>query len=297
MKLKIIVAMLGLMTSHVLTAHNHTESKSKPAFLMQEIKTGFHVISGNGGNILINEGDDGVVMIDNGYLDKSESLIDQLNSHEFFPDYIINTHWHGDHSGANVEFGSDSIIIGHENVRERLSARQEVKLFNMVSEPIDKVGLPMLTFDKSMTLNANDDAFKLVHYADSHTDSDSAIFIENANIVHTGDLYFAGMFPFIDEGSKGSVANVINSLKSIVALSDNDTIIVPGHGKPKSNIAELEAYIAMLEASMESVQKFKEEGLSMEQAQEKGLNPDLVKKWGNGFINEKTWIQILYGVI
>tara|TARA_R110001592_G_scaffold103298_1_gene291127 strand:+ start:8555 stop:9124 length:570 start_codon:yes stop_codon:yes gene_type:complete len=178
------------------------------------------------------------------------------------------------------------------NVYQRLNNRQEVKLFNMVSEPYPADALPDITFDHSLTLRFNDETIKALHRPNGHTDGDCIIFFEKANIVHMGDNYFNGMFPFVDVGTNGSVRGVVKNIDGMLDQITDDIIVVPGHG-PFSNKKELVAFRDMLVATANEVEKMMAQKMNLEAIQEKGLSAQW-KIWGNGFLNEKVWISIVH---
>ena len=204
--------------------------------------------------------------------------------------YVLNTHWHGDHTQGNKTLGKHAEIIAHDNVYQRLTSKQQVKIFNMVSEPYPAHGLPDVTFDHSLTLHFNNETIKALHLPNGHTDGDSIIFFEKANIVHMGDHYFNGMFPFVDVGTNGSVRGVARNINGMLDKISNDTIVVPGHGAV-SNKKELIAFKDMLVVTTNEIEAMMMKKMPLEAIQKKGLSQQW-KAWGNGFCsNEKNMDQ------
>ena len=208
---------------------HHTKSLS---FKSIEVADNLWMLQGKGGNIALLTGDQGLLMVDDDYKVMSEALIKQVNHYGGLEKltYIINTHWHGDHTEGNLSLGSHALIVAHDNVRTRLLNSQEIKLFKMVSQPYPEDALPDVTYIKAMKLYINNQEISIVHYPQGHTDGDSIVFFKQANVVHMGDHYFSGFFPFIDIEHGGDVLNMASNVKSVLAIIDNDTKIIPGHG-------------------------------------------------------------------
>ncbi len=207
--------------------------------------------------------------------------------------FVLNTHWHGDHTGNNATLGHHATIIAHDNVRQRLSVDQAQPFFNSVAKAQPKHALPTITYPQNLWIQFNGDRLTLQHYANSHTDGDTVIFFEKANIVHMGDQLFYPAFPFIDLGSGGNAFSYADNVNAILTLINTDTVVIPGHG-PVTNKKGLEEYADMLQGTIAEVMTMKEAGLSLEQAQAKGLDEQW-RKWTNGFIKPADWISFIYG--
>ena len=206
--------------------------------------------------------------------------------------YIINTHWHGDHTQGNKIFGKHANIVAHDNVRARLLTTQEVKLFKMVSKPYPVHAVPSITYDKSMRLYINDQKVNIVHYANGHTDGDSIVFFEKANVVHMGDHHFSGFFPFVDIDTGGNVLTMAANVKKVLALINDKTKVIPGHG-PLSNKADLKAFYDMLIGTSNEVKAMKDKGKSLAEIQKAGLSKRW-DEWTDGFLSTEVWIGIVY---
>ncbi|EDM66804.1 Zn-dependent hydrolase, glyoxylase family [Moritella sp. PE36] len=261
-------------------------------FKVTELKPGFQFLQGKGGNILLSAGKDGLLIVDSDYSEMTPALQEVLAQHKSYLKYVLNTHWHGDHTQGNKVLGKNAEIIAHDNVYQRLNSRQEVKLFNMVSKPYPAHALPDITFDHSLTLRFNDETIKALHLPNGHTDGDSIIFFEKANIVHMGDHFFNGMFPFVDVGTNGSVRGVVKNINGILDKIADDTIVVPGHGAI-SNKQQLIAFKDMLVGTINEVEVMMTQQMNLKAIQEKGLSEQW-KVWGQGFLNEKVWIGIVH---
>ena len=255
----------------------------------------FLLTSQGTGNVIASVGEDGTLLIDVQTAQVSEDMGKALQHvGGTSPKFLLNTHWHGDHTGGNEALGKQgATIIAHEKVRERLTADQFIKAFNMKSGPQPKAALPVITFSDAISLHWNEDLIDMVYSENAHTDSDSFIHFRNSNVIHTGDLYFSNMYPFIDPDSEGDINGVIQGVDKILARADDKTIIVPGHGAV-SNRAELTAYRDMLKVAGEKIAKLKREGKTLEQTVAAKPTAELDAEWGNGFFNADTWVGIIY---
>lgn len=273
---------------------NSLASDEGPSFTVTEINKNTFLLQGSGGNIIVNRGADGLLIIDDDYANASSALkqaVEKLGGISNLK-YILNTHWHGDHSGGNDELGKQASIIAQQNVRKRLSSRQEIPFFKMVSEPYPEHALPNITYADNMKLYFNGDRLLLKHYPKGHTDGDSVIFFKHANLIHMGDHMFYPMFPFIDISSGGNALSYANNVAAILADSNEQSVIIPGHG-PVTDQAGLKRYSAMLKATIAEVSAMKKQGLSLQQAQAQGLDKRW-SEWNGGFIKEPVWIEFIY---
>ncbi|MEE8059852.1 MAG: MBL fold metallo-hydrolase [Pseudomonadales bacterium] len=277
-------------TSNTLLANSH----QSPTFNVTEINPALMFLQGKGGNIALSTGEDGLLIIDDDYAEMSSALkreIEKFGGKSQLK-FILNTHWHGDHTGSNASLGQGVSIVAHDNVRQRLNTRQEVPFFKMVSEPQPKHALPSLTYLQSMVIYFNNEKFTLQHYPSGHTDGDSVIFLEHANVVHMGDHMFNLMFPFIDIASGGNAVAFTENISSIINQINDTTVVIPGHG-PLTDKQGLVAYQQMLEGTISEVKMMKDAGATLEQIQSKGLSQQW-KIWNNGFIKEKVWVLFIY---
>jgi len=288
----VLVTLLG--SSQVQAGDKHDHHAASPTFKTTEVTKNITMLQGKGGNIAILKGEQGLLMIDDDYKAMSTSLMQTLETFGGKEQlaYIINTHWHGDHTEGNLALGKYSPIIAHDNVRKRLLSAQEIKLFNMRSEPYPKHALPSITYSKSLTLHINDETVELKHFANGHTDGDSVVFFKNANTVHMGDHFFNGIYPFVDIEHGGNVLGMAKNIDAILKEMKNDTKIIPGHG-PLGNKKDLKAFHDMLVGTSQEVKNFNDKSLSLEEIQTQGLSKQWTS-WSNGFLSEKVWISIVY---
>lgn len=271
-----------------------SEPKSKMQYTPVEItKSLYFLKGGKGGNIVALVGKDGLLLVDDDYKEMTPALERAIRAlgYEKDVDYIINTHWHGDHTGGNLGLGKNAIVVAHDNVRHRLSHVNQIKLLDSYIEAYPEVALPDITYSKTLALHFNGEDVNLMHYANSHTDGDSVVFFNKANVVHMGDMYFNGIFPFVDTESGGNVITLANNIESLLQIISADAVIVPGHGAI-SNKTELSAFLTMLRGTVAEVKAMKVKGLSLQSMQSQGLSKKW-EKWGHGFLPEKLWISII----
>lgn len=259
------------------------------------VRGNVHMIKGGGGNVAASVGADGIVIVDSFLDGVTPKLTKALN--ELKPQgelkYLLNTHWHGDHTGGNKHLSHQVPVIAHDNVRTRMMSPQEN--FFGATEASEKSAWPVLTFNDQMTVHFNDETIALKHYPSGHTDGDAMVYFTKANVLHMGDEYFNGMYPFVDLTTGGSVLGLAKNIGKVIKQMPQDVLIIPGHGA-LSNLEELKAYHKMLKTSIKRVKKGMAEGLSLEQLQAAGLG-EALSAYGKGFIPEKVWISFVYDSI
>jgi len=208
-----------------------------------------YMLTGNGGNIGLFLGNDGTFIVDDQFAPLTDKILAVIKSvGGDIPRFLLNTHFHGDHTGGNENLGkAGTLIVSHDNVRERLVNGSYIDAFGMNAPPADKAALPVITFSKDMHFHINDESVRAIHVASAHTDGDSFIHFEKANVVHAGDVFFNGFYPFIDVDNGGSVRGTIEAVDVILAMTDSKSKIIPGHG-PLGDRAQLQAYRDMLDA-------------------------------------------------
>lgn len=261
----------------------------------QKVAEGIYMLTGEGGNIGVSVGADGVFMIDDQFAPLSEKIKAAVAALSDQPiRFLINTHWHYDHTGGNERFASEGVIIvAHHNVRKRMAVDTEIAAFGSLIPASPRAALPALTFNDNLTLHLNGDEARVIHYKNSHTDGDSLIHFVNANVIHTGDLWFNGIYPFVDISSGGSVSGAIKTIKSILALADDDTRIIPGHG-PLGDKQAMRDYLAMLETVSGRMAKLIAAGKSIDEIVALKPNADYDESWGRDFLKPDMFLRILY---
>ena len=250
-----------------------------------------------GGNVGVSSGPDGLLVVDDLVPGFQHKLADVLATMKTCADcgdlkYLINTHWHFDHTGNNEHFGAAPVVIAHDTVRPLLAAPQELKMFNMKFPAKTPAGLPDVSFATEASVHFNGEKIALTHFPKSHTSGDIAVYFTKSNVLHLGDLYFNGMFPVIDLEHGGNVIGMIRSLEAVVQGYGADTKVIPGHGAV-SGIKEVQAYLTMLKATTKTVEKAKKAGMSLEAIQKQGLDSRW-KSWAWNFVPQETWIAMIY---
>ena len=264
---------------------------SKVEIKVTKVAGSVYMLEGAGGNIGVSVGADGILIVDDQFAplaDKIRAALKTLGEGKL--KFVLNTHWHGDHTGGNARFSQEASIIAHDNVRKRMGSDQ--KIFNQPVPASPKEALPIITFDKSLAVHFNNEEIRAIHFPNGHTDGDSVIFFTGSNVVHMGDDFFAGRFPFVDIENGGDVVNLSRNIGEIIGRLPAGVKIIPGHG-PLSTIEDLKLYHRMLTETIDIVRKQAEAGKSLEQIKAAGL-PDTWKSWGTGFIKTDQWIELIY---
>ena len=253
------------------------------------------MISGGGGNMLLYNNEKGPILIDDSFAPIFPELSAIIEDKcEQTVKYLINTHWHYDHTDGNEAFGAleELKIIAHDAVRTRLKSGGLIEFFNKRMEPGDPVALPDITFNSGMTFHMDDTKIELLHFEHAHTDGDIIVHFPEQNVIHLGDLYFQGQFPYLDHSSGGTYLGLISALRNIMPMINDETIIVPGHGNV-SNKQELKAYSKMIEQVFALVGKMNAEGSSSNEIANSEMMLKLDKIWNKGFITNESFTQLM----
>lgn len=261
----------------------------------EKVTDNLYMLRGAGGNIAVFAGGDGVFMVDDQFAPLTEKIRRAVSAISDEPlRFVINTHWHGDHTGGNEKFGeAGALVVAHENVRERMSTEQFIEAFQRRVPASPAAALPVITFTDATTFHWNGDTVRVQHVDPAHTDGDSIVYFAGANVIHTGDIYFNGSYPFIDLSSGGSVNGVIAAMDTVLAMADKKTRIIPGHG-PLSDRAELKAQRDMLVALRDRIRKLIDAGNSREQVIAARPTKAYDGKYGQGFMKPDIWTGIVY---
>jgi glyoxylase-like metal-dependent hydrolase (beta-lactamase superfamily II) len=276
-------------------AHGHEGGKTPDGVSIHKLTEQIYMIQAGGGNIAISKGAQGIFMIDNGLSEDKEKVMKAVESiSDGAVKILVNTHWHYDHAGNNQDFGEQgTMIIAHENVRKSLEKGGTIAAFNKVIEAADLSALPVVTYADNLSIHLNNSEAKIIKMAPSHTDGDSIIYWPNENIIHTGDLFFNGFFPFIDVSSGGNLRGVIDGMERVLSLSNEETKIIPGHGALATR-ADLESAQFMLKVVAARLKEYKGTDRSKEEWTKSDPLADMDKKWGNGFLSTTQFTDIAW---
>lgn len=285
--LSLVIALLALSIS--AAAEEEVMIKTLP------VRDGIYMLDGQGGNIGLFIGDDGTFLIDDQFAPLTPKHLEAIRAAGGeLPKFLINTHYHADHTGGNENLGkAGTLIFSHDQVRERLTVESVIKAFNMVTPPLPKAALPVVTFSSDITFHINGDTLRAFHVSRAHTDGDSVIHFQNANVIHSGDVFFNGFYPFIDVDHGGTVKGMIGAADAILALADEETKIIPGHG-PLGDKKQLQAYRDMLSTAYDELSRLKAKGMNVEDAVAQKPLADLEERWGGGLFPGDTWVGIVY---
>jgi glyoxylase-like metal-dependent hydrolase (beta-lactamase superfamily II) len=264
---------------------------SKVEIKLTKIAGSVYMLEGSGGNIGVSAGDDGIVVVDDQFAPlapKIKATLKQISDKPLR--FLINTHYHGDHTGGNAAFGKETTIVAHENVRKRLENGSTP--IGDTTPPAEREALPVVTFNDRATIHLNGEDIRAIHIPRGHTDGDSVIYFTKSKVVHMGDDFVTYGFPFVDTKSGGSVSGLIDGLEKVVAMLPADVKVIPGHGKP-STLDDVKKFVEMLKGCRELVAD----------AAKSGKKPDQMKQdrilakydsLGKGFIKTDGWIDTLY---
>jgi cyclase len=261
----------------------------------QHLRGSVYVITGAGGNIGLSVGDDAAFLVDDQFaplVPKIIAAIRGITNKDVR--YVVNTHWHGDHTGGNEPLGkAGSVIVAQANVRKRMSTEQFLARFNQRFPPSPRAALPVVTFADSVTMHVNGDDMTAVHVPAAHTDGDALVFFAAANVIHMGDTFMTIGYPFIDLASGGTANGFVRAADRALASCNAQTIVIPGHG-PTTDCAGLRAWRTMLATIQDRVRAEMQRGRTLAQIQAAGLTKEFDDRWGKSFIPAADFLESVY---
>ncbi len=284
-----LIIVLAALTATSLAAQ---QDFSKIEIKVTKVAGNVYMLTGAGGNIGVSAGDDGIVIVDDQFAPLAPKIKEALHGITAKPiKFIVNTHYHGDHTGGNEIFGKEAPIIAHENVRKRLASGS--KNAGGETPPAPKDALPVITFNDRASLHVNGEEIRAVHFPHGHTDGDSVIYFTQSNVVHMGDDFFNGMYPFVDVDNGGSVKGMLAAVDNVLSTMPDDAKVIPGHG-PLSDKAGLRAFAEVLRGTSNAVAKAVAAGKTLDQMKAEKILAQW-DSWGNGFIKTDAWLATLVG--
>lgn len=260
-----------------------------------KLAEGFYLITGPGGNIALDVGKDGVFLVDDQVKPMAPNLKAEIAKvTKEAVRFVVNTHWHGDHTGGNQAMGeAGAVIVAHDNVRKRLSSEQVIAAMHKKVPPSPEKALPVITFADAVTFHLNGDELQVFHVEPAHTDTDSMVYWKKRDILHMGDVYFSSGYPFIDTSTGGHAEGYITAADRVLQLIGDKTRIIGGHG-PVGDKKKLKAYRDMLATIRDRVKKAVADGKSLAEVQAQRPTSEFDAQWGAGFINAKEIVDTFY---
>jgi cyclase len=261
---------------------------------LMPLADGLYLLSGLGGNITIAKGSDGLLMVDSGLPTNTAQLKAKTDTLGLPVEVLINTHWHADHSGSNVALGeAGTRIIAHENTAKRLAEDNTISFVHQTYKALDPAGIPRETFRDGGKMTFSRETLEYKYFPPAHTDGDSTVHYTKAGVFQTGDLFFNGIYPFIDYSTGGSIEGMVHDLGLILNEVDESMKIIPGHG-PLAVKAELKAYHDMLSDVSERISKIYKSGKTVDQALAAAPTKKHDERWGKGFMTPENFVKLIY---
>jgi len=261
-----------------------------------EVADGIYMLIGAGGNIGLSVGDDGAFVIDDQYAPLSDKIMAAIaDVTDADVNFLVNTHYHADHTGGNEAFGAaGAMIIAHDNVRARMSTDQFRAIFDQEIPASPAGALPIVTFSDEITFHWNGDTIRVLHVPPAHTDGDAILHFEEANVIHMGDTFLMGCYPFIDVGSGGDINGIIGAGYRALSIADEDTAIIPGHG-PVSDASGLADWLDVIKVTRTNMQSLVDQGMSEDQALAARPTAEFDDDYGSGcFMTPEVYTRLLY---
>jgi len=297
MKLRVKYLAVGVLMLALLAGAPEARAQDWEAVEIEtvELTPGLYVLYGRGGNIGVSVGADGIFLVDDQYAPLTDKILTAIRAISDAPiRFVLNTHWHGDHTGGNENLGEGGVlVVAHDNVRERMSVEQFIAGINVEVEASPEAALPVVTFGRDVTFHLNGDEIHAFHVEHAHTDGDAVVVFKNANVVHMGDTFWGGIYPFIDVSSGGSIDGMIEAANVALPLMDDETQVIPGHGR-LSDKAGLVAFRDMLMGVRAAIAEQIDMGRSLDEIIAANPLEPWDEEWGQSYIDSETLIRHVY---
>jgi cyclase len=268
---------------------------SKVEITAQKLSDSVYLLTGAGGNIGLSAGNDAVFIVDDQFAPltpKIQAAIAKITPKPV--GFVLNTHWHFDHTGGNENFGkAGAVILAHENVRKRMSVESFIEFLGMKFKAEPREALPVVTFTRDVSLHLNGEEIRALHVPNAHTDGDAIVHFVKSDVIHMGDTFFNKLYPFIDTSSGGRAEGVIAAADRVLQMASEQTRIIPGHG-PLATKADLAAYRAMLNTVATRIRDQVRAGKSLVEVTESKPSAEFDAVWGKGFLNSQRFVEMLY---
>jgi len=262
-----------------------------------EVAPGVYSITGAGGNMGLVTGDDGAFLIDDQYAPLTEGILQVIAQLTDKPvKFVLNTHYHGDHTGGNENLGAfGTLVVAHDNVRVRMSQEQFSTFWERTTPPEEPGALPVVTFSDAVTFHLNGMRVRAFHVANAHTDGDAIVHLPDVNVIHMGDVFFHEWYPYIDVSAGGSIRGTLVAVDNVLDMIDKETVVIPGHGDSPTDRMALVAYRDMLSAVADRIQTLIDQGKSLEEVQAAAPTAQWDAVWGQNFMSPERFVRLVYG--
>jgi glyoxylase-like metal-dependent hydrolase (beta-lactamase superfamily II) len=253
------------------------------------------MLQGSGGNIAVLVGPEGVLVVDDEYAPLVPKILTAIGKLSSKPvRFVVNTHWHGDHTGGNAGLGAEgAVIVAQDNVRKRMSTEQFNAFFKRTTPPSPAIALPIVTFAEGVRFYLDGEDIEVTHIGPGHTDGDSTVWFHKANVIHLGDNFFNGLYPFIDGASGGSIDGTVTALEGVLGRIDDQTKVIPGHG-PLGTKADLKRFHDMLATVRDRVRQAIRDGKTQDQVLAMKPSAEFDAVWGGGFLKPNDFVTLVY---
>jgi cyclase len=272
-------------------------------FSQVEVKTvpvagSVSMLQGSGGNIAVLVGPEGVLVVDDEYAPLVPKILTAIGKLSSKPvRFVVNTHWHGDHTGGNAGLGAEgAVIVAQDNVRKRMSTEQFNAFFKRTTPPSPAIALPIVTFAEGVRFYLDGEDIEVTHIGPGHTDGDSTVWFHKANVIHLGDNFFNGLYPFIDGASGGSIDGTVTALEGVLGRIDDQTKVIPGHG-PLGTKADLKRFHDMLATVRDRVRQAIRDGKTQDQVLAMKPSAEFDAVWGGGFLKPNDFVTLVYALL